>query len=162
MKHVNNHSLQWLSLHEQHVGIRWKPINSQSRVHAKTRPFVELLTFFSDTEELYQEQLFATKICITTFCWCWNTIISILWYVSYLYVHMFVYPILWYIQWMADLTPQYNAIYLDILRYCKCDLLRHIAIKCDILSQNIAKIKSDARQHLFAFFHVSTYCVLCK
>ena len=41
---------------------------------------------------------------------------------------------------MADLTPQYNAIYLDILRYCKCDLLRYIAIKCDILSQNIAKI----------------------
>ena len=52
---------------------------------------------------------------------------------------------------MADLTPQYNAIYLDILRYCKCDLLRYIAIKCDILSQNIAKIKSGARQHLFAY-----------
>ena len=66
------------------------------------------------------------------------------------------------IQWEADLTPQYNAIYRDIMRYCKCDLLRYIAIKCDILSQNIAKIKAGARQYLFALFHVSTYCLLCK
>ena len=66
------------------------------------------------------------------------------------------------LQWPAALTPQYNSLYRDISRYSKCDLLRFITINCDILSQNIVKSVGNARHCLFALFHKSTYCVLCK